>query len=176
MGFIPSQGTALHHGPRSQVREVRAAGSGPGRSIAGRAAGRMFCLRAGQAESGHKKNPGARTPGRRARRWAGSDQIDTGDQLVADHLTGGLARPDTRISSHALQRHNKRHGEARQTGGGPGAGKRKTRATGRRSAPGGTFDTIGGAGTAGKCDAIKKGAAVGPPRRRRLCRRALCGH
>ena len=56
---IPGNGGA----PWAAFAGAGSAGSGqraavPGRSIAGRAAGRMFCLRAGQAGSGHKKAPG----------------------------------------------------------------------------------------------------------------------
>jgi hypothetical protein len=43
---------------RQRAAGRRAADRVPGRSIACRAAGRMFCLRAGQAGSGHKKTPG----------------------------------------------------------------------------------------------------------------------
>jgi len=62
---------------------------GPGR-MSGRAAGRMFCLRAGQAGSGHKKTPGDFPRGGVRGRRPGLDQVDTGDQLVTDHLPGGF--------------------------------------------------------------------------------------
>jgi hypothetical protein len=60
----PGQGTRICDPPPGIAYLGRqAAGSGqraavPGRSIACRAAGRMFCLRAGQAGSGQEKTPG----------------------------------------------------------------------------------------------------------------------
>jgi hypothetical protein len=84
---IPGNGSA----PWAAFAGAGSAGSGSQRAAGSgqRAAGRMFCLRAGQAGSGHKKTPG-RNP-RGVVRGAGPlDQVDTGDQLVSDHLPGGI--------------------------------------------------------------------------------------
>jgi len=55
-GSWPGAGRELAGSWPGAGREL--AGSWPGRSIACRAACRLFCLRAGQAGSGHKKTPG----------------------------------------------------------------------------------------------------------------------
>ena len=50
----------------------------------------MFCLRGGQAGGGHKKTPGEIPRGVVRGQRPGLDQVHTDDQIIADHLPGGV--------------------------------------------------------------------------------------